>query len=437
MGLWHRIFGTSAQGRDPSSDFWYQPIQPGTAASQSVTAERAMQIPAVMDALNALTDPIAHLPLKLFRRFDDGSKEAAPRHPIAQMLRNPADGWTPYEWRGWGQWNLALHANAYYEIQPGPLGAIDELIPHHPDHVHVERVAGRPNYRVTDPDTGRQRDVSPDDMWHLRSLPMDRDGLCGVPPYKTNRETLAHALAVQDYGARFFANDGQAGGFIKPTVPFKSQEDRQRFKKAFHEARAGKNAHKIGVLEHGMEFEKGPEWNNQHAQFLETRKELAIEIARIWSVPPHKIRSMDKATFSNIEEQSLSFVTDTLLPWVRLWEEKIRVDLIEPTTGSRPGGAGAYFAEFNLAGLLRGDLLSRYRAYAIARNWGWMSANDIRANENMNPIEDGDIYLQPQNMQDAGDPSGDPSQPGDQGQNGNQPRGDIVRLAAGKETDNG
>ena len=123
--------------------------------------------------------------------------------------------------------------------------------------------------------------------------------------------------------------------------------------------------------------------------------QVALQICRLWRMPPHKVGILTDATFSNIEQQSLEFVTDTLLSWLECWEQCLYRDLISPLTPD-------LFVEHNVGGLLRGDLKARYEGYAIARNWGWLSVNDIRRLENMNPVEHGDVYLQPLNMAPAG-----------------------------------
>jgi hypothetical protein len=141
----------------------------------------------------------------------------------------------------------------------------------------------------------------------------------------------------------------------------------------------------------------------EDAQFLETRKFTRSEIAGIYLVPPHKIGDLEHATFSNIEHQSLDFVVNTLRPWLVRWEQAISARLIGEVERK------SIFAEFNVDGLLRGDIQSRYQAYSVARNWGWLSRNDIRRMENMNMIEGGDDYLTPLNMTTLGAPA--PVQP--------------------------
>jgi len=151
--------------------------------------------------------------------------------------------------------------------------------------------------------------------------------------------------------------------------------------------------HRIAILEEGMKYTQigiSPE----DAQMLESRKFSQIEMASIFQVPPHKVGNMDKATFTNIEHQAQEFLGDTLLYWLTLWEQTISWKLLTLVDRSR------YFAEFLTANLLRGDLKSRYESYAIARQWGWYSADDIREKENENPLPDGQgkSYLVPMNM---------------------------------------
>ena len=131
------------------------------------------------------------------------------------------------------------------------------------------------------------------------------------------------------------------------------------------------------------------------AQFLDTRKFQLDEIARIFRVPPHMVGDLDRSTFSNIEQQSLEFVKYTLNPWCVRWEQAMNQQLLSPDDQQK------YFIKFNVDGLLRGDYESRMNGYAIGRQNGWLSANDIRELEDLNRIpadEGGDQYLVNGNM---------------------------------------
>lgn len=396
----------------PEDDFWYSPLAAAmaTAAGIHVTADNARQVPIVRDCQKTLSEPIASLPLIIYRRNEDGSKTRVDNHPLFDVLHNqPNAEQTAFEFRGTMQWWLAWYGNAYAEIKPGPRGAVDQLVPIHPNLVEpYRRDDGSIWYRVSDR-PGTVRELRSDEIWHLRLLPLTADGLRGVSPADDAREVIAQAIAVQQYGARFFQNDGQSGGILEHPGHFRTNEDRKLFIDAWKRARTGSNAHRDALLEHGIKYNRlAP--NNEQAQFIETRKQLAYEIAQIWRIPPHKVGLLERATNNNIEQQALEFVTDTLYPYLTLWEQAVKKDLIL--------GSG-YFAEFNVLGLLRGDVKTRYEAYATARQWGWLSVNDIRKLENMNGIgPSGDRYIEPMNMAPAG------------AQREDQPRGMEFRRTA-------
>jgi len=206
------------------------------------------------------------------------------------------------------------------------------------------------------------------------------------------KNAIGMSLATEEYGASFFANGANPGGVLEHPGVIK---DIQRVKDSWNSAYQGsRNAHRIAVLEEGMKFQAigiPPE----QAQFLETRKFQINEIARIFRVPPHMVGDLEKSSFSNIEQQSLEFVKYTLDPWVVRWEQSLQQSLLLPSEKN------SIFIKFNVDGLLRGDYQSRMNGYAVGRQNGWLSANDIRELEDMNRIpaeEGGDLYLVNGNM---------------------------------------
>ena len=239
-------------------------------------------------------------------------------------------------------------------------------------------------------DKGSSVTLYPSDVLHIPGLGFD--GLVGYSPIAMAKNAIGMAIACEEYGAKFFANGAAPGGVLEHPGTIK---DPQRVRESWQSTFGGSgNANKIAVLEEGMKYTPigiSPE----QAQFLETRKFQINEIARIFRVPPHMVGDLEKSSFSNIEQQSLEFVKYTLDPWVIRWEQSIQRSLL-----SRDEKA-AYFVKFNLEGLLRGDYQSRMNGYAIGRQNGWMSANDIRELENLDriPEEDGgDLYLINGNM---------------------------------------
>jgi len=212
------------------------------------------------------------------------------------------------------------------------------------------------------------------------------DGLIGYSPIAMAKNAIGIAIATEEYGATFFANGATPGGILEhPGIVKDPERLRQSWKAQF----SGKNNHSVAVLEEGMTFKQMAIPPNE-AQFLETRKFQINEIARIFRVPPHMVGDLEKSSFSNIEQQPLDFVMYTLNPWIVRWEQAMQQSLLLPSE------KGRLSFRFNVDGLLRGDYQSRMNGYAVARQNGWMSANDIRELDNMNPIPDeegGNLYL--------------------------------------------
>ena len=392
-----------------------------------------MQVPAVWNCLKLIADPIAHLPLVIYTRDADGGKTRFDHHPLFDVLANsPNDEQTAYEFRGQMAWDLGIYNAAFAEIIPGPRGPVDQLIRLDPQRMTAKRVrpGGPVAYRYHTPE-GRLRLLRSDEVWHLRGLPISSDGVNPVSPVLggPGRQTIGKALALMEYASRFFLNDTSGGGILQHPGHFKDSESKENFLDAWRASRSRINRHRDAVLEHGIEYIR-PGQTNREAQFTETSRESDLAIARIWNVPPHKIGILDRSGLRTIEQKALEFITDTMLPWIVLWEQAISRDLmIAP---------GRFFAEFNVAGLLRGDLKSRYEAYAIGRNWGWLSVNDILKLENSNGIgPEGDTYLQPLNMAPAGmpEPSGQGGAPRPNGDGNGAARSDLSGLDLGDNPD--
>lgn len=395
MNPFRLFFGAAEVGaRDASSDFWYGRTPTTPDGQVFVSAASVQQIPEVYACLTVLSQTIAALPLGTFKRKPDGSKEKADAHPIAALLKSrPNKLQTAFEFRAQMTWDLVLHRNAFAEIVEGARGPVDQLVRLDPETVWMVKLPGSTGYvwEVRD-GAGARRRIDPEFMFQLRATPLTSDNILGRSLIQDGAPTFARALALQDYARRFFENDATPGGVIEIPGRF-TKELAAEFKEKWQNQFTGKNRHKVGVLDGGAKFSPIP-LQNDKAQFIETYREVALQLLRFWRMPPHKVGMLERATNNNIEHQGLEFVTDTLLPWLVAWEQAISRDLII--------ASDYYFAEHNVAGLLRGDVKARYEAYRIGREWGWLSANDVRALENMNPIDSGDAYLQPLNMGPAG-----------------------------------
>ena len=376
--------------RGPTDDFWYMPVGNMTGAGVRVTPDLARSLTAVDACVKVLSETLAVVPLHLYRYLDNDGKERARKHPLYHLLHRRPNAWqTSYSWRLMMQGHAALRGNAYSEIIFMPNGMIKALIPLHPDRTKIEMI-GENNwrYRYTDLQN-RERIIPREAMFHLRGL--SADGIIGLSPIDEEREALGLGLAAQQYGSTFYRNGAQPGGVIEWEGSFKDPTTKRQFRSDWQEAQTGGNRHKVAVLEKGMAY-KEIGIKHTDAQFLETRRFQAEEVARIFRMPPHKIQMLDRATNNNIESQGIDFVTDTMLPWYTNWEQALTMDLLNEDEEQM------YFAEFMVEGLQRGDAAARSAFYTSGITNGWLTRNEVRVKENMNPLPGLDEPLSPLNM---------------------------------------
>ena len=373
-----------------------------------VNQESALGIAACYACVRVLTDNVATLPCLLYRRTEGNSRERAAEHPLYRLLHDEPNPWmTPFTFKETLMGHVLLWGNAYAEIvrdkNTGQPVALWPLRP--PDVQKIQRSqAGELiyTYRVpstsatgTGPKAGELVEIPQRNMFHLRGL--SSDGVIGYSPITLHREALGLALAAEEYGARFFGNNASPGGVLQTKARL-SDVAATRLKESWEGAHRGlTEAHRVAILEEGVEW-KQVGLPPEDAQFIETRKFQLTEISRLFRVPPHKINDLDRATYSNIDKLEQAFALDGVLPWLVRWEEQITKDLLLPRDRA------TYFAEFKMDAQWRADIKTRYDAYGIGRQWGWLSPNDIREFENMNPIPGGDEYLSPVNMQPLGTP---------------------------------
>lgn len=379
---------------DKAADAGYSFLFGRTTSGKPVNERTAMQTTAVYACVRILAEAVASLPLHVYEYQDDGGKKLVHDHPLYYLLHDePNPEMTSFVFRETLMSHLLIWGNAYAQIIRDGAGRVLGLYPLLPNKMEVQRDDKGNIYYVY----SRNSDENPtfkeygniklkaEDVLHIPGLGFD--GLIGYSPIAMAKNAVGMTLACEEYGASFFANGANPGGVLEhPGVLKDPSKVRESWNSVY---RGVSNAHKIAVLEEGMKYQQigiPPE----EAQFLETRKFQINEIARLYRIPPHMVGDLDKSSFSNIEQQSLEFVKYTLDPWVIRWEQSLQRSLL------LPGEKGKYFIKLNVDGLLRGDYQSRMNGYAVGRQNGWLSANDIREMENMNPIPDeegGNLYL--------------------------------------------
>ena len=369
MGFFSGLFRSRDKPQNRTTGSAYSFFFGGSAAGKRVNERSAMQMTAVYSCVRILAEAVAGLPLHLYRYKEDGGKEKALDHPLYLLLHDEP--------------NPEMSSFVFRETLRDDKGQL-----------YYEYTTSADDAPISKGSIVR---LKPSDVLHIPGLGFD--GLVGYSPIAMAKNAIGLAIATEEYGSKFFANGAQPSGVLEHPGTIK---DPQRVRDSWMSQFGGSaNSNKIAVLEEGLKYTPisiSPE----QAQFLETRKFQINEIARIFRVPPHMVGDLEKSSFSNIEQQSLEFVKYTLEPWLVRWEQSIQRTLFSADEKKR------YFVRFNVEGLLRGDYASRMNGYAVGRQNGWMSANDIRELENLDRIpaeEGGDLYLINGNMtklKDAG-----------------------------------
>ena len=393
------VIGRALSGAGERRNYWWPHIaqaMAGTAntTGKAITPQTSVSSTAVWAAVRIISESIATLPLRVYERRD-GGRAIATEHPLYPLLHDrPNIRQTAVEFREQQLASLLLWGNSYTWIERWPSGRPRYLWPLRADKVTVKvDVTSQADpvpglvYVVQTIDGG-QMVYAADDILHIRGL--SSDGMMGLSPIAVHRDAVGLEMAEREFAARFFGNNGRPGGVLKVAGRL-SNDAAVRLKQSWESAHRGlDNAHRVAVLEEGIEWQ-GMGMPLQDAQFVEQRRFSIEEIARIFRVPLHLMGDLTRATYSNIEHQSIEFVVHTIRPWVVRLEQAFNGLLF-------PSERQSLYVEHAVDALLRGDLKARYDAYAVGRQWGWLSVNEIRALENLNGVGvDGDTLVQPLN----------------------------------------
>lgn len=396
MKILSNIFKSRDKPTDRVNGNAYSFFMGSSSSGRRVTERTAMQMTAVYSCVRILSETLASLPLHIYESSETNSRKAT-KHPLYKLLHDePNPEMTSFIFRETLMTHLLLWGNAYAQIIRNGKGEVLALYPLMPDRMRVDRDEYGQlyyEYMLSDSDANAKESgavrLSTQDILHIPGLGFD--GLVGYSPIAMAKNAIGMAIATEEYGAAFFSNGATPSGILTHPGVIKNPEAmRESWSKGF----GGRNSHKVAILEEGMNYTPISIAPNE-AQFLETRKFQLNEIARIFRVPPHMVGDLEKSSFSNIEQQSLEFVKYTLDPWVSRFEQAMTRRLLTDDEKKK------YYIKFNVDGLMRGDYQSRMNGYATARQNGWMSANDIRALENLDLISDeegGNLYLINGNM---------------------------------------
>lgn len=352
-----------------------EPLMLPAPGAPLVTPANALAIADVFACVRCLSDAAASIPLIAYRRTTTGRTRNDGE--LAELLRRPAPATTQANLIGQAVAHLNLFGNAYLGKFRDAAGNVEQLALLHPDRVTPELRAGQPIYAIND-GRGRQSEHGLADIIHVRAL--STDGLVGLSPVRQCRVALGLSQGLADHAAAFFVNGARPSGILQ--VP--AHIDRpmlDELRDDLTRVHAGsQNAHKVAIVAGDMNWTaiSGP---MDDLQFVEQRHLSTAEIARVFRVPPWMVgtSSGDSMTYSNVEQQALSFVTHSLRPWLVLIEQALSEDAdLCP---------GSLYVEFLLDALLRADSKTRAEVYTAALEpaTGWMTRDEVRRLENLDP----------------------------------------------------
>ncbi|HEY1300867.1 MAG TPA: phage portal protein [Stellaceae bacterium] len=392
--LFGRRRGASAETRSAPTtwDFLRTGLGLGDP-SLPVSPHLAENLSVVFGCVQVIAETVAMLPLQVYRKLDDGARAAAAEHPVAAIFGGDANDWqTATEFIETTTAHCLLRGNGFAEIIRDGRGQPTALIPFRPDLVAMVRLpSGRWAYDVSLPAGGTRR-LLPEEMLHLKDR--SDDGLLGKSRLARARETFAAAIATEHYAAATFKNGAAMSGVLNFPGQLTTEAAR-RLRDDFEEIYRGTdNAGRIAILEEGMKWQQ-VSVSPDDAQMLESRRFSVEALARIFRVPPPILGDFQGGNYSSISEVGRWFYSHTIMPWLNRWERAIERGLFSAD------GRRRYEVEFDCDLLLRGDMLTRFQSYRIAREIGLYNANELRRFEKANPRTDpgGDEYLRPANMQ--------------------------------------
>lgn len=395
---WLRKLTTRATPNNPSFDInsdaaWEAFVAGGQSDSGvSVNYESALSYSPWWRGINLISRDVAKLPLVVYRREGEG-KDRDTAHPAYRILRYKANAeMTAFVFRQTLQAHAINDGNGYALIVRRGNGSPEQLVPIRPDAVTPVRVNGRMEYVVRV--SGEQRRVNPSEILHIRGLGFD--GICGYSLWEKAKNSIGLGKASEEFGARYFSNGAEPRTVIEHPAKL-SEKAASNLRASWNAMHQGlTNSHRVAILEEGMKLNAFSN-NARDAQLLETRQFQIRDIANWLGVPPHKLGDATRTAYASLEQENQSYLDDAVDPWLVNWEEECRDKLLTEDEKLND----SHVIEFVRNALVRADLTARANYYRVALGGrAWMTQNEVRGRENLNPTEGGDVVLEPLNMFD-------------------------------------
>ena len=348
-------------------------------------SDKALTLTSVWNAIRLLSESVSSLPISVYRKENNGDKIEDVNNRIYNLIKfKPNNFQNKITFFEYVMYSVLTDGNAYVQILRDNSANPVQLIPLNPDYVNIFIKDNELFYQM---DGGSVLDSA--DVLHIKLI--TDDGIEGLSPIDQCAKAINWNLSIEEFGSTFFKNGAKPSSVLS-TDRALSETAIARLKDSFNSSYAKlKSSNSTIILEEGLSF-KPISISPEQAQFLASRQFGIEEIARIFNIPPHMLKDLSKSSFNNIEMQSQEYVTYTLMPYLTRIEQEMNLKLF------RTNELGKTFVEFNVNGLLRGDVKTRNEAYKTAIQNGYMSINEVRQKENLNSIEGGDQHFIQMNM---------------------------------------
>ncbi len=349
-------------------------------SGENVTEHTALTYSAVWNAITLISGTVSTLPLHLLRKDQKKTLFVTEK----RLFRVLHDRFNPYMTAQIGREVMMAHVlawgNAYAEIVRNGYGEVVELWPIAPNRVTVEMQNGELVYRIKV--GSEEKPFFRDKILHIAGLGFD--GFQGYSVIGMARKSIGLGMAMETFGSLYFGNGTHPGVIVSHPNTAMSAQAHANLKNALTETYSGLGkSHRLMLLEEGMKIENvgiPPE----DSQFLESRQFQIPEIARWFNLPPHKLKDLTRSSFSNIESEQISFVTDSILPWLVRFEQHYNMQLLTESEQFKQN----IYTRHNVEGLLRGDAKSRSEYYKNMWGSGFMTQNEVRELEDKDPHPD-------------------------------------------------
>ena len=344
-------------------------------------SDKALTLTSVWNAIRLLSESVSSLPITVYRKENNGDKVEDVNNRIYNLIKfKPNNFQNKITFFEYVMYSVLTDGNAYVQIVRDNSANPVQLIPLNPDYVNIFIKENELFYQM---DGGSVLDSA--DVLHIKLI--TDDGIEGLSPIDQCAKAINWNLSIEEFGSTFFKNGAKPSSVLS-TDRALSETAIERLKNSFNSSYAKlKSSNSTIILEEGLTF-KPISISPEQAQFLASRQFGIEEIARIFNIPPHMLKDLSKSSFNNIEMQSQEYVTYTLMPYLTRIEQEMNLKLF------RTNELGKTFVEFNVNGLLRGDVKTRNEAYKTAIQNGYMSINEVK----LNSIEGGDQHFIPMNM---------------------------------------